>query len=219
MIRKDDFPLWEVHIKKKKKPCFGDHELVMVQLRLVRPPLRTSTNRNWCKYSKEKLCEYLAMVDWSNEATTVQDVWNDFEVKLINVVDSVLPISEMVNNLVPHNPSKFVKRKQNLRKRLLKNFKRNPSADLKNWINSLNFEIKTYFYAEKRNNVRRNIRAGNSKSLWKAVKAANVTSMQLHYTNSIGVLLTQLNLQLLIGTLYLQRDKQISLPPKKIRGE
>ena len=44
--------------------------------------------------------------------------------------------------------------------------------DLKNRIKGLNVEIRNYFYFEKRNNVRRKIISGNSKSLWSAVKSS-----------------------------------------------
>ena len=43
--------------------------------------------------------------------------------------------------------------------------------DLKNCIKNLNSEIRSHFYSEKRSNVRRNLRPGDSKSLWKAVNA------------------------------------------------
>ena len=36
----------------------------------------------------------------------------------------------------------------------------------------MNFEIKTYYYSEKRFNVRKNLIPGSWKSLWKAVKIA-----------------------------------------------
>ena len=47
-----------------------------------------------------------------------------------------------------------------------------PSLELKNRIKNLNAEIRTQFYSSKRTNVSRNLRPGNSKSLWNAVNAA-----------------------------------------------
>ena len=44
--------------------------------------------------------------------------------------------------------------------------------DLKNCIKNLNSEIRSHFYSEKRPSIRRNLRPGDSKSLWKAVNAA-----------------------------------------------
>ena len=44
--------------------------------------------------------------------------------------------------------------------------------ELKARIKNLNHEIKSYFYSEKRSNVRKNLKPGNSKSLWKAVNMA-----------------------------------------------
>ena len=80
-----------------QKPCFGDHDLVTVQLCLVRPPPRITFCRDWSNYSIEKLCNELSKVDWTNLATTVQAIWDDFETKLIKVVDKLVPMSEFRN--------------------------------------------------------------------------------------------------------------------------
>ena len=112
-------------------PCFGDHDLILVHLCLVRPPPRTSFRRSWLRYSPEALCAGLSLVDWSNNATDVQGAWDDFENKLIAVVDNLVPLSEFKNNLQVKLPSNVIKRKINLRKRLLKNFRRTPNLDLK----------------------------------------------------------------------------------------
>ena len=96
-------------------------------------------------------------MDWSNNATDVQGAWDDFENKLIAVVDNLVPLSEFKNNSQVKLPSNVIKRKINLRKRLLKNFRRTPNLDLKSRIKSLNVEIKKYFYSERRLNVRKNL--------------------------------------------------------------
>ena len=103
----------------------------MMQLCLVRPPPRTSFRRSWLRYSPEALCAGLSLVDWSNNATDAQGAWDDFENKLIAVVDDLVPLCGFKNNLQVKLPSNIIKRKINLRKRLLKNFKRNPNLDLK----------------------------------------------------------------------------------------
>ena len=66
-----------------------------------------------------------------NNATDAQGAWDDFENKLIAVVDDLVPLSGFKNNLQVKLLSNIIKRKINLRKRLLKNFKRNPNLDLK----------------------------------------------------------------------------------------
>ena len=76
-------------------------------------------------------------MDWSNTAADVQGVWNDFEAKLINVVDKLIPLTELKNNYLPNSPNQHIKRKQNKRKRLLKAFKNNPTLDLKHRIKNL----------------------------------------------------------------------------------
>ena len=52
--------------------------------------------RDWRFYSKEKLVVELNRVDWSVDATNVQGIWNDFETKLIHVVDNLVPIVEFI---------------------------------------------------------------------------------------------------------------------------
>ena len=55
------------------KPCFGDHVLIMADCCTDRPENKALKKRDWRLYSKEKLCENLSRVDWSNGATTVQE--------------------------------------------------------------------------------------------------------------------------------------------------
>ena len=123
-------------------PCFGDHKLIMMQMCIVRPTPRTSIRRSWYKYSPELLCAGLSVVDWSNTATDVQGVWNDFEYKLIMIIDELVPLTEFKNGSQFLLPCKVIKKKISLRKRLLKNFKRYPTLDMKHRIKSLNIEIK-----------------------------------------------------------------------------
>ena len=155
------------------KPCFGDHELVMAQICIDKPKLKTITRRNWRNYSKNELCLKLSGVDWSNNANCVQEMWNDFENKLIEVVDLLAPLSKFKGEFIVTKPCPVIKNKLNLRNRLLKIQKQRPTLDLKKRIKNLNVEIKNHFRFEKRNNVRRKIVPGNSKSLWSAVNAAH----------------------------------------------
>ena len=60
----------------------------------------------------------------------------------------------------------------NLRKKLLKKLKIVKSNEINNRIRNLNVEIKKHFHSKKSKSVRRNIKPGNSKSLWDAVKTA-----------------------------------------------
>ena len=139
------------------RPCFGDHDLITLQLCLAKPPPKISVGRNWSKYSPISLCSKLSHVDWSSKATDVQGLWNDFETKLINLIDELVPLTEYKNNLAVRAPFPRIKSKLNLRKRLIKNFKRSPTLNIKHPIKNLNYEIKVHFYSEKRTNVRKNI--------------------------------------------------------------
>ena len=70
------------------------------------------------------------------------------------------------------HPPPIIKNKLNLRKRLMKKMKTNPSNTLRDRIKNLNFEIKQHFHSYKSQTIRRKILPGNSKSLWDAVKIA-----------------------------------------------
>ena len=97
------------------KPIFGDHELVMADVCIVRPPPIITFRRDWRNYSKEKLNCKLCLLDLSNNATDVQEIWNDFELKLIDVIDELALLSEYHDGNPIVSPTPVVERKLNLR--------------------------------------------------------------------------------------------------------
>ena len=107
-----------------------------------------------------------------NEETTVQEIWNNFEEKLIQIVNEIIPVVEFEGKNVKTKQCPVIRRKLNLRNRLLKVLKKKPSLELKKRVKNLNVEIRSHFYSLKKSNVRRNIIPGNCKSLWDAVKTA-----------------------------------------------
>ena len=156
----------------KLKPCFGDHLLVMAHLCINRPQKITYFKRDWRFYSKSKLEHELSMVNWGCGATNVQEARDDFECKLINIVDEIAPIIELNDEYFVNTPCPAIKNKLNLRGRLLKSPKRSPTLELKKRIKNLSLEIKNHFHCIKSKNIRRKILPGNTKSLWKAVNVA-----------------------------------------------
>ena len=96
-------------------------------------------------------------------------MWDDFESKLVKVVDKITPLTEFINCKVKIKLPNSIKNKINIRKRLLKQRKRSPTDKIKQKLNFLNHEIKTFYFLQKRNAVRKNILPGNSRSLWSAV--------------------------------------------------
>ena len=68
----------------------------------------------------------LGLLDWSNNADTVQEMWNDFESKLIKVVDNCVPLCEAKMDSFLNKPCPIIKSKLNLRNRLLKILKKDP---------------------------------------------------------------------------------------------
>ena len=90
------------------------------------------------------------------------------------IIDELVPIEPFLNNCSSKSqrPSPSIKRKLNLRKRLLKSIANNASNELRIRIKNLNLEIKNHFISKKTCSVRRKIIPGNTKTLWDAVKIA-----------------------------------------------
>ena len=164
-------------------PNFGDHKLITLVISSKIIANKIKWHRNWKLYSKEKLNSALLECDWKIENDDVQGFWNQFEGKLISIVDSICPLTPNTNqNLKNDKPPQHIKHKINRRNNLLRKLKTNPSNSLsaRNEIKLLNKDIKKFYYLNKGNSIRRKILPGNSKSLWDAVKVAkdiNPTSL------------------------------------------
>ena len=132
-----------------------------------------SYKRSWIKYKKEILIERLSRTNWDLTSDTVQDYWNQFETKILQIVDDIAPMTTFKNNTYNKNATPdFIKKKTILRKRLIKSnrYRKDPSIYQK--INDLNREIKAYYNKSKYKRVRQSILPGNTQSLWRAVKIA-----------------------------------------------
>ena len=92
----------------------------------------------------------------------IQKVWDEFESKVVKIVDKVVPLTVFDNGKITYETPKAIKIKINKRNRLLKARKRNAGTDIKQKINHLNAEIKTFYCAQCRNYVRKGIVPGNS---------------------------------------------------------
>ena len=154
------------------KPCFGDHFAITLEYCTEKVPGKQVYRRSWKQYSKESLLPMLSAVDWSSTDDTVQGYWNSFENKLINVIDSLIPMCYETNNVKVEECPPRIKHLINIRKRLVRKLKRDKSIDLRNRVKTIDIEIKRYFNNKKSEQVRRTIKPNNSHSLWKAVKIA-----------------------------------------------
>lgn len=164
------------------KPLIGDHLIVSFNLNEQIPKPKLLLRRNWQFYSKEKLLAELSKVDFNCDTFDVQSYWNQLELKIVNIVDTLVPLELFSHNSTVKSKSTppFIKCKQNTRKRLLKKCKVTNDPLTINRIKNLNIEIKNYFTFEKRKQVRRGILPGNSRTLWKAVNIAkNLNSNEL----------------------------------------
>ena len=71
----------------------GDHKIIIANLGGSKPNPRTSERRSWKNYSKAGLLELLKDVEFDLEISTVQELCNEIENKIINIVDKIAPIS------------------------------------------------------------------------------------------------------------------------------
>ena len=156
-----------------KDTIFGDHKLVVMTI------LNDSTKENfrlrkrvWRKYSQEELIKQLNQVKWNTDIENVQELWNRFEQELLTVTDKLAPYEEMgltIRRKIPDS----LKKNHNRRNYLLKKRKRKVLTEIeKDEIKNLSRSIRSFYYEQRKNQIRRRIVPGNNKSLWDAVKIA-----------------------------------------------
>ena len=152
----------------------GDHKIITANFGDIITPAKISYRRSWKNYTKESLINQLMEVQYDLEITTVQDLYNEIENKIINIVDKVAPIRKFTNNQQEESSNHpiWLKRKLNMRKRLMKKLKLDRTQETKCRLKNLSVEIKAHFTNEKKHKVRQGIMPGNNKSLWDAVKIA-----------------------------------------------
>ena len=54
--------------------------------------------RDWRKYSKEILLVELGLVARPTDINNVQNYWDDFESKIVKIIDKIVPLSEFKND-------------------------------------------------------------------------------------------------------------------------
>ena len=158
-----------------KNTSIGDHRLIILTtLNTFEEENLELWRRNWKNYSKRRLLELLVSVNWDTEITTIQDMWNAYEQNICTVVENITPIVLITRTKVKKTHKLPEMRKiENRRNYLLRKRKRNTqSEDEKAEIVEINKKIRNHYYRERRENVRRKIIPGNTKSLWDAIKIA-----------------------------------------------
>jgi endonuclease/exonuclease/phosphatase family metal-dependent hydrolase len=198
-----DFPTWSRIINNIKKestldhiyvtdstfvkrcfyldPLFGDHLTVIIELDSSPTPKGKVIGRNWRNYSPVKLIDCLSSVDLNFKNDCVQEYWNSLENVLINVVDTLAPLTPFdMNPLAKSHLPMAIKNKLNKRKRLLKKTKTQTCTNLRNEIKALNKDIKSFIYNKIRQTIRNKINSNNKYNLWKGVNLAmNKSSNQI----------------------------------------
>jgi endonuclease/exonuclease/phosphatase family metal-dependent hydrolase len=174
------------------KPVFGDHLLIACVIENEKSDPQHILRRCWVNYGKEALCDGLRMIDWNVKNDSVQGYWNEIEGKLLEVIDTIVPLKQFnsKNECNPVLPG-YIRNLINIRKRLLKKQKILKTNELHQRIKALDYKIKKFFNETKTKRVRKAILPNNTSSLWKAVKLAkdlNVTNLpKTLYENNIKI--------------------------------
>ena len=103
------------------KPLIGDHKLIIFDVAAEKQQIKPLLKRNWHSYTKTKLFQALATVNFNFETDQVQNYWDKFEASLLPIIDDLIPMAPFINNCTSNSikPSRTIKRKLNLRKKLL----------------------------------------------------------------------------------------------------
>ena len=110
-------------------------------------PINPDKKRNWRSYTKDKFLTSLWTVNFTIEADQVQSFWDSFEHLLMSVIDLLVMVPFLNNHTLNSlKPSRTIKHKINLRKRLPKKLKTYPSNELCNCIKNLNVDDKHQFF-------------------------------------------------------------------------
>ncbi len=124
------------------KPIFGDHSMIGASISTVKPQPSFCYRRNWSSYNKTTLCENLALVDWHCDSAEIQSCWNNFENKILEVIDNLVPLTSFSNYITTKQTfPKSIKSQMNLRKRLIASFRSSKSAVTKTRLSAVNKEI------------------------------------------------------------------------------
>jgi hypothetical protein len=151
---------------KAIRPIFGDHIIITFDYSITQGIPDVIWKHDWRFYSKNKLCNMLANSDWSIDVLDVQQYWNLFEQRLLNIIDVIVPYTKFCHGeIAPNRMGTRMKTLQNARKNHLKKFKIRPTDILKQKIKQIDSQIKNHFYKEKCKKIRWGILPGNSKSL------------------------------------------------------
>ena len=116
---------------KNLAPLVGDHLLIIVEITGIVEKPKVILKRDWRSYSKNLLLTKLQTVQFNVDYESPQDLWNNFEITLLPIVDEIVPYAEFCNNTVSNSNStpKYIKNKINIRKKLLRKLKIDKTND------------------------------------------------------------------------------------------
>ena len=154
-------------------PEIGDHKLIITEIKASEPVPTPYIRRNWRNYNTADLNRRLMQCNFEYGIENVQQYWNQFENDIIDIVDTLAPLTEFTcNNTTKSAPNSVIKPLVNKKRRLLKLYKQSKNPARLDEIKVINKDIIIKLKNIKRSSIRRCIVPGNSKSLWNAVKTA-----------------------------------------------
>ena len=119
----------------------GDHSPVVITIaKMGRQETTTMQVRNWKNYSQELLLHHLSQENWTINAKEVQDYNDEFEQRLMAIVDKLVPFEErkVTGNKVSESPQITLLRRK--KKNTLTNARRRNSANLMKNVKTLEEE-------------------------------------------------------------------------------
>ena len=81
----------------------GDHLLIIVEITGIVEKPKVILKRDWRLYSKNLLLTKLQTVQFNVDYESPQDLWNNFEITLLPIVDEIVPYAEFCNNTVSNS--------------------------------------------------------------------------------------------------------------------
>jgi len=151
----------------------GDHCPVITTLtRRSQSSTTSKTVRDWKKYSPELLLTELRKQSWEIEFESVQDFNDEFEQRLMTIVDKLVPFVQKRITKGQFSESPTITNLKRKKKNILTNAKRRNSAQLLKRSQEIGKEIKKKILSSRKAQIREKILKGGQSGLWKGLNLA-----------------------------------------------
>ena len=152
----------------------GDHLLVMVNVNTCSKHVQKIIHyRDWSNYTEGALVEALLKMEFNTLITPVQELSNNIERNIITVVDEIAPMKMIIVSKKRLSPAT---RTLAMRKRRLLQGVRTEQKCQE--IKDINQKIKLSRFNQRKEEIRKNMKPGDQKSLWDAVSKSQQVEPQ-----------------------------------------